>query len=127
MRNILLYLLLLSASVPCFGQSAKDEAKMADQLKQFFSTYKVKDMRLPRQYRMLSYQVDNDEKTINGSSTAAQKQEAGRQAADITRLCKKYGAAAFYWMGIVDRNDRSQSTFKWSMEQVADSIIANAK
>ena len=40
MRNILLYLLLLSASVPCFGQSAKDEAKMADNLKQFFSKYK---------------------------------------------------------------------------------------
>lgn len=64
MRHILLYLLLLSAFVPCFGQSAKDEAKIADQLKQFFSTYKVKDMRLPRQYRMLSCQFDNDEKTI---------------------------------------------------------------
>ena len=65
MRKTLLYLLLLSAPVFCFGQSAKDEAKMADCLKQFFSTYKVKDMRLPRQYRMLSYQVDNDEKTIS--------------------------------------------------------------
>jgi hypothetical protein len=37
---------------------------MADRLKQFFSTYKAKDLRLNRQYRMLSYQVDNDEKTL---------------------------------------------------------------
>ena len=67
----------------------------------------------------------NEEKTINGSCTDEQKAEAGRQAADIARLCKKYGAASFYWMGIVDGADRSQATFKWSMEQVADSIINN--
>ena len=64
MYKILLYLLLLSAPTICFGQSAKDEAKMGDRLKLFFSTYKPKDMRLPRQYRMQSYQVDNDEKTL---------------------------------------------------------------
>ena len=69
----------------------------------------------------------NGEKTINKSSTDAQKQEAGRQAADMTRLCKKYGAAAFYWMGIVDGQDRAESTFKWSMEQVADSIVTVAR
>lgn len=68
-----------------------------------------------------------NEKTINGFSTDEQKQEAGRQAADITRLCKKYGAAAFYWMGIVDRTDRKEATFKFSMEQVADSIVAASK
>lgn len=48
-------------------------------------------------------------------------------AADITRLCKQYGAAAFYWMGIVDKADRQETAFKWSMEQVADSIVANKK
>lgn len=68
-----------------------------------------------------------NEKTINGSSTDEQKQEAGRQAADITRLCKKYNAAAFYWMGIVDRDDRKEASFKFSMEQVADSIISASK
>lgn len=68
-----------------------------------------------------------NEKTINGFSTDEQKQEAGRQAADITRLCKKYGAAAFYWMGIVDRNDRKEASFKFSMEQVADSIVEASK
>ena len=68
-----------------------------------------------------------NEKTINGTSTDEQKQEAGRQAADIMRLCKQYGVAGFYWMGLVDKADRQQATFKWSMEQAADSIIANAK
>lgn len=64
-----------------------------------------------------------NEKTINGSSTAAQKAEAGRQAGDMNRLCKKYGAASFYWMGLIDGRDRSESTFRWTMEQVADSIV----
>jgi endoglucanase len=65
------------------------------------------------------------EKTIDGTCTDEQKQEAGRQAADMTRLCKKYGASGIYWMGIVEREDRKQATFKWTLEQVADSIIAN--
>jgi aryl-phospho-beta-D-glucosidase BglC (GH1 family) len=67
------------------------------------------------------------EKTINGRCTPEQQAEAGRQAADITRLCKKRGAAAFYWMGLVDNTDRSEASLKWSMEQVADSIVNNAK
>ena len=64
-----------------------------------------------------------DEKTINASSTPAQKAEAGRQAGDMNRLCKQYGAASFYWMGLIDGQDRSEATFKWTMEQVADSIV----
>lgn len=63
------------------------------------------------------------EATINKSSTAAQKAEAGRQAADMSRLCRQYGAACFYWMGIIEGADRAEATFQWSMEQVADSII----
>ena len=65
----------------------------------------------------------NNEKTINGSSTAAQKAEAGRQAGDMNRLCRKYGAASFYWMGLIEGKDRSEATFRWTMEQVADSIV----
>lgn len=65
------------------------------------------------------------EKTINATCTDAQKQEAGRQAADMTRLCKQYGASGIYWMGIVEFNDRKQASFKWTLEQVADSIVAN--
>ena len=64
-----------------------------------------------------------NEKTINASSSAAQKAEAGRQAGDMNRLCKKYGAASFYWMGLIEGKDRSEDTFKWTMEQVADSIV----
>jgi len=64
-----------------------------------------------------------DEKTINKDSTPAQKAEAGRQAADMNRLCLRYGAASFYWMLLIDGQDRSEATFKWSMEQVADSIV----
>ena len=63
------------------------------------------------------------EKTINGSSTSAQKAEAGRQGADMSRLARKYNAAAFYWMGLIEGKDRSEATFKWTMEQVADSIV----
>ena len=61
--------------------------------------------------------------TIDKNSTTAQKAEAGKQAGDMNRLCKKYGAASFYWMLLVDGADRSEATFKWSMEQVADSIV----
>ena len=64
MRHILLYLLLISASVSCFGQSTKDEAKMADCLKQYFSKYKPKGTRLAQQPRMTGYQVDDNKKTL---------------------------------------------------------------
>lgn len=64
------------------------------------------------------------EVTINKNSTDAEKAEAAKQATDITKLCKQYGGAAFYWMGIVDGTDRSEASFKWSMEQVADAIVA---
>ncbi len=63
------------------------------------------------------------EMTINASSTVEEKAEAGRHAADMNRLCRKYGAASFYWMSLIDGKDRSEATFKWTMEQVADSII----
>ncbi len=67
----------------------------------------------------------NEEKTINKNSTDEQKAEAGKQAADFMRLCKQHGAACFYWMGVVDGDDRKEASFKWSMEQVADSIVNN--
>ena len=63
------------------------------------------------------------EMTINASSTVEEKAEAGRHAADMNRLCRRYAAASFYWMSLIDGRDRTEATFKWSMEQVADSII----
>ena len=68
-----------------------------------------------------------NEKTINGNSSAAEKVEAAKQASDMTNLCKQYGAAGFYWMGIVDGNDRKEISFKWSMEQVANAIVNASK
>ena len=68
----------------------------------------------------------NNEKTINGNSSNTEKLEAAKQASDMTTLCKQYGAAGFYWMGIVDGKDRQEASFKWSMEQVANAIV-NAK
>ena len=69
----------------------------------------------------------NNEKTINGNSSNAEKIEAAKQASDMTTLCKQYGAAGFYWMGIVDGNDRKEASFKWSMEQVANAIVNASK
>jgi hypothetical protein len=60
---------------------------------------------------------------MHASSPEAPKAEAGRQAADMSRLCRQYGAACFYWMGIIEGADRAERTFHWSMEQVADSIV----
>lgn len=68
-----------------------------------------------------------NEKTINGNSSNAEKAEAAKQASDMTKLCKQYGAAGFYWMGIVDGNDRKEASFKWSMEQVANAIVNASK
>lgn len=69
----------------------------------------------------------NNEKSINGSSSNAEKIEAAKQASEMTKLCKQYGAAGFYWMGIVDGKDREEATFKWSMEQVANAIVNASK
>ena len=65
----------------------------------------------------------NGSLVIDGNSTTAQRKEAGRQAADITRLCKEYDCAAFYWLGLIDGKDRSEATFKWSMPETRDSIL----
>ena len=64
MKKTLLYLLLASATLHCIAQTAKDEAKMADRLKQYFQKYKPKGTRLAQQPRMLGYEVDNNQKTL---------------------------------------------------------------
>ena len=69
----------------------------------------------------------NGELNIDKNSTDAAKQQAGHHAADMVRLCKQYGIAAFYWMCIIDGNDRKQESFRWSVPQVADSIMAASR
>ena len=60
---ILLYI-LISAVSPVLAQTAKDEAKLADNLRQYFAKYKPKGTRLTQQPRMLSYQLDNQNQTL---------------------------------------------------------------
>ena len=64
MRRHLLYILLAVLPVTVLAQSAKDEAKMADRLKQYFAKYKPKGTRLAQQPHMVEYQLDNEARTL---------------------------------------------------------------
>ncbi len=57
----LCYLLIV---LPLYAQTAKDEAKMAENLKQYFAKYKPKGTRLAQQPRMVGYQLDNEARTL---------------------------------------------------------------
>ncbi len=57
-------LVCLFTSLPVFPQSPKDEAKMAERLKEYFAKYKPKGTRLSTQPRMLDYQLDNEQRTL---------------------------------------------------------------
>ena len=59
-----LFLLLLTAVLPSSAQTSKDEAKMAERLKNYFTKYKPKGTRLTQQPRMVEYQLDNRAKTL---------------------------------------------------------------
>ncbi len=58
------WLLCLLACTSMYAQSPKDEAKLAERLKEYFAKYKPKGTRLSTQPRMLDYQLDNDERTL---------------------------------------------------------------
>ena len=64
MQRIILYIFLWLSAISSVAQSAKDEAKLADNLKQYFANYKPKGTRLTQQPRMLGYQLDNAAKTL---------------------------------------------------------------
>ena len=64
MRKFLLYLMLAIMPAAAIAQTAKDEAKMADRLKQYFAKYKPKGTKLTQQPRLVEYQLDNDERTL---------------------------------------------------------------
>ena len=67
MQRRTLYILLyifISAVSPILAQTAKDEAKLVDNLRQYFAKYKPKGTRLTQQPRMLSYQLDNQNQTL---------------------------------------------------------------
>ncbi len=46
------------------AQTAKDEAKLAENLKQYFAKYKPKGTRLTQQPRLVDYQLDNNARTL---------------------------------------------------------------
>lgn len=60
--SLLLLLHLFAAAIT--AQTAKDEIKMAENLRQYFAKYKPKGMRLTQQPRLLSYQLNNSDKTL---------------------------------------------------------------
>ena len=64
MRRFILYIILWLSTVSSVAQTAKDEAKLADNLKQYFAHYKPKGTKLTQQPRMLGYQLDKQAKTL---------------------------------------------------------------
>ena len=74
------------------AQSAKEEAKLADNLKQYFAQYKPKGTKLRQQPRMLGYQLDKEAKTL--TITADEFFAAQEFTPDITeRIYKKIQSA----------------------------------
>lgn len=64
MREYMMWLFLLMAIMPMKAQTAKDEAKLTENLRNYFATYKPKSSKLTQQPRLVSCQVDNQQKTI---------------------------------------------------------------
>ena len=63
-RTLYIFILFIFAVTPVLAQTSKDEAKLADNLKQYFAKYKPKGTRLTQQPRMLSYELDNQAQTL---------------------------------------------------------------
>ena len=92
MQRFILYILLWLSAIPSMAQSAKDEAKLADNLKQYFAHYKPKSTKLTQQPRMLGYELDNEAKTL--TITADEYFAAQEFTPDITeRIYKKIQGA----------------------------------
>jgi len=67
MRKTILFLfatLLAGSAMTATAQTAKDDAKMGERLKQYFAKYKPKGTRLTQSPRMLDYQIDKQERTL---------------------------------------------------------------
>ena len=65
MRKLTLYLLLFfTTTLALNAQTAKDEAKLAERLNNYFQKYKAKGTRLTQAPRMLDYQLDATAKTL---------------------------------------------------------------
>ena len=92
MQRFILYIFLWLSAISSVAQSAKDEAKLADNLKQYFAHYKPRGTKLTQQPRMLGYKLDNDAKTL--TITADEYFAAQEFTPDITeRIYKKIQGA----------------------------------
>jgi len=92
MQRFFLYIFLWLSALSAGAQTAKEEAKLADNLKEYFSHYKPKGTRLRQQPRMLDYQLDNQAKTL--TITADEFFAAQEFNPDITeRIYKKIRSA----------------------------------
>ena len=60
----ILSLLLVLFTTPFYAQTAKDEAKLAERIQDYFRKYKPKGTRLTQAPRMLDYQLDNKAHTL---------------------------------------------------------------
>ncbi|MBR1547707.1 MAG: xanthan lyase, partial [Prevotella sp.] len=59
-----LTLLYILTTLPLHAQSARDELKMTDKLKQYFAKYKPKGVKIAQQPHMIGYTLDHDAKTL---------------------------------------------------------------
>ena len=92
MRKIALFLFVLFSAISSMAQTAKEEAKLADELKQYFAKYKPKGTKLTQQPRLIDYQLDNQAKTL--TITADEFFAAQEFTPDITaRIYKKIQGA----------------------------------
>lgn len=87
MQRLLIFIIICLSAVSSMAQTAKDEAKLADNLKQYFLHYKPKGTKLTQQPRMLDYQLDKQAKTL--TITADEYFSAQEFTPDITERIYK--------------------------------------
>jgi len=63
-RSALVVFIFLLAVLPLSAQTAKDEAKLNERLREYFAKYKAKGAKLRQQPRMVSYDLNNAAKTL---------------------------------------------------------------
>ena len=64
MFRTILSILLLTSTLALNAQTAKDEAKLVERLKDYFAKYKPKGTRLTQPPKMTSYQLNNKARTL---------------------------------------------------------------
>ena len=91
MQKLILCLLLAAMPLANWSQSARDEQKMADKLKQYFAKYKPKGVKISQQPRMVEYVLDHDAKTlvVEADEWFAMQEFTPEVTADIYKKIKK--------------------------------------